>query len=433
MGRALSRWLSKASTAEFSAFAIAAAFTAYFSMYAFRKPFAAAHFEGELWGIDLKTVLVISQICGYATSKFLGIAVVSERRRDQRAATLFGLIIWAELALLLFAIVPPGGRAFALFLNGLPLGMVWGLVFSYLEGRRNSEILGAGLSCSYIVASGPVKSVGRWLMDLGVAEHWMPVCTGALFLPTFMLAIWALERLPAPNSADQQARTRREPMSKAERKRFFRRFAPGLIPLTILYVLLTGYRDIRDNFAAEILAELAIHEASAFTKMEIWIAPSVLGALACIYKIHDNRSALMFLHALMLLGALSIALATQAYQLGLVSGLSWMTLVGVGLYLAYVPYGCVLFDRLIASQRIVATSVFLIYVTDAFGYLGSLALLIVREAVGSSLLSTSWLAFFIHLSWATALVCSACFVISWLYFARVTPRSSEAGEASPTR
>ena len=29
---------------------------------------------------------------------------------------------------------------------------------------------------------------------------------------------------------------------------------PGLLPLTLLYVLLTAYRDFRDNFAVEIWA-----------------------------------------------------------------------------------------------------------------------------------------------------------------------------------
>ena len=39
--------------------AAAAAFAAYFCMYAFRKPFTAATFEGlSLWGLGFKTVLV---------------------------------------------------------------------------------------------------------------------------------------------------------------------------------------------------------------------------------------------------------------------------------------------------------------------------------------------------------------------------------------
>lgn len=67
---------------------------------------------------------------------------------------LLTLIAIAELALLGFALAPTEFKGLALFFNGLPLGMVWGIVVRYLEGRRSSEFLLAGLSCSFIVASG---------------------------------------------------------------------------------------------------------------------------------------------------------------------------------------------------------------------------------------------------------------------------------------
>ena len=57
-----------------------------------------------------------------------------------------------EVALLLFALVPAPYNFGCLFLNGLPLGMVFGLVLSFLEGRRLTEALAAGLCASFIVA-----------------------------------------------------------------------------------------------------------------------------------------------------------------------------------------------------------------------------------------------------------------------------------------
>src|SRR5688500_2596837 len=157
----ITRWLGQTGNGPFVIYAVVMAFTTYFAMYSFRKPFAAAQFSGETVGfIDLKSALIISQLCGYALSKFLGVKVNSEMRPAQRAWALVILIVWAELALVLFAVVPPGGKVIALFLNGLPLGTVWGVVFSFLEGRRTSEILGAGLSCAYVVARGAVKAIG---------------------------------------------------------------------------------------------------------------------------------------------------------------------------------------------------------------------------------------------------------------------------------
>ena len=39
-------------------------------MYAYRRAFTAAGFEGyDIWGIELKTALIVSQVLGYTLSK----------------------------------------------------------------------------------------------------------------------------------------------------------------------------------------------------------------------------------------------------------------------------------------------------------------------------------------------------------------------------
>ena len=94
-----------------------------------------------------------------------------------------------------------------------------------------------------------------------------------------------------------------------------------------------------------------------------------------------------------------------------------MILIGVGLYLAYVPYGCVLFDRLIAATGVVGTAVFMIYVTDAFGYVGSIGVLLFKNFGQAEL---SWLEFLVGFSWVTASVGAIGFLISGVYFASIT-------------
>jgi len=420
----LSAWLRRASPVAFSSYAIGAAFTAYFCMYGFRKPFAAAGFAGEgVLGMDLKTTLVLSQVLGYTLSKFIGVKLVTELRPDRRAVMLVGLVAIAELALLAFGLLPPKLKLVAIFCNGLPLGAVWGLVFGFLEGRRTSEILGAGLSASYIVASGAVKSVGALLLDRGVPEAWMPFVTGLVFLPPFLLAVWLLRQLPPPASEDVAARTQRQPMTGAERAAFFVRFGVGLTLLTGLYTLLTAYRDFRDNFAAEIWQAVGQSgKPELFTLTELPVALAVLLGLALLYRIRDNRRALLGVHAVMIAGTLLIGVATLAFDAGLLGAVPWMVLIGTGLYLAYVPYGCMLFDRLIAASGAAGTAVFMIYVTDAFGYAGSIGVLVYKVLGHPDL---SWLAFFRGFSYATAVVCTAAFVGSAWYFARrVPPRAS---------
>lgn len=417
MARRVRAWLERASPVTFSTYAIVAAFTAYFCMYGFRKPFAAATFEGEgALGLDLKTALVLSQVLGYTLSKFLGVKLVTELPASRRALTLVGLIVLAELSLLAFGVLPPRLKLLAIFCNGLPLGAVWGLVFGFLEGRRTSEILGVGLSASYIVASGAVKSVGAAFLQAGVSESFMPVVTGLVFLPPFLVAIWMLSQLPPPAAKDIVARTERRPMTSGERRSFFLRFLVGLTLLTGLYTFLTAYRDFRDNFAAEIWQAVGQSgKPELFTLTELPVAFAVLLGLALLYRIRDNRRAFFAVHGVMAGGTILVGVATLLFDLGLIGAVPWMVLIGTGLYLAYVPYGCMLFDRLIASAGTAGTAVFMIYVTDAFGYAGSIAVLLYKIFGQPDL---SWLAFFRGFSYVTSIVCTAAFVASAWYFGR---------------
>ena len=418
-------WLARASPGAFAIYAVATAFTTYFCMYAYRKPFAAAHYDGSWIGsLDLKSALVIGQLAGYALSKMLGVKFNSEMPPSRRAWALVFLIGWAELALVAFAVLPPVGKVVALFLNGVPLGTVWGIVFSFLEGRRTSEILGAGLSCAYVVASGAVKSVGAALVGAGIGEEWMPAVAGLIFLAPFLIAVRGLSLVPPPSAADVAARTEREPMTAPQRRAFARAYLPGLVLLVIVYLFLTAYRDFRDNYAAEIWSDLGSKEgAGIFTLTEIPIALSVMLVLGLLYLVKDNRRGRFLTYVIMIAGSALIGVATLLLDLGVLGPTAWMICVGLGLYLGYVPYGCVLFDRTIAALGVVATAVFLIYVSDAVAYGGSVGV-VLYKVFGQA--STSKLQFFRTFSYVASVVCTAFFTLSCVYFLRKARRASRS-------
>ncbi len=421
---AITRWLGRASAPLFMAYAVVAAFSTYFCMYAYRKPFAVGVFAGEmelplLGAVSIKTVLVISQILGYCVSKFAGIKIVSEMDHRRRGLAIVGAIGVAELALVLFGVVPAPYNALCLFLNGLPLGLVWGLVFGFLEGRRVSDVLGAGLCVSFIVASGFVKSVGKTTLDWGVSEAWMPALVGLLFLLPTLAFTWMLAQLPPPSKDDEDKRLKRAPMDGAARWRFFLAVAPGLIALTLAYVLLTAYRDFRDNFAREIWDALGYAESpEILTTAELPVALGSTVAVALCMAIKDNKRALLAIHGALLFGAVLVGGSTVAFEAGVIGPASWMIAVGLGLYVGYVPYNCVLFDRLIPAVGHVGTAGFLIYVTDAFGYLGSVFLLLYKDFGTKEL---SWLSFFQSFSHATAWLGVLLFGASFVYFMRRSP------------
>jgi len=374
----ISSWLKNSNQYLFSIYAVLAAFSTYACMYAFRKPFTAATFAGlSIVGIDLKTALITLQVVGYMLSKFIGIKFVSEMPPQKRAWSIIALIVIAEISLLLFAVVPLPYNIIFLFFNGLPLGMVWGLVFSFLEGRKLTELLGAGLSISFIISSGFVKSVGVIVMEsFGFNEFQMPFITGLIFTIPLIFFVWMLNQIPPPSIEDENLRTKRKPMNKEDRKKFFHNYAAGIIILTIIYMFLSAFRDMRDNFVADVWKELGYNsQPFIFTFTELPIALVVLIIVGSMFLIKDNLKAFLINHYLILFGILLTGLSSLLYQIGLISPIIWMIGVGLGLYLGYVPFNCILFDRFIAVSRTAANAGFLIYIADSFGYLASVATL----------------------------------------------------------
>jgi hypothetical protein len=412
----IKNWLKKQSDYIFMAYAMTMAFGTYFCMYAYRKPFTVATFEGmEMWGVDYKILLIISQVLGYMLSKFFGIKIISELKKDNRVQLLVTLILAAELALLGFAVVPLSYKYLFLFLNGIPLGLIWGIVFSYLEGRRTSEMLGAGLCASFIVSSGFVKSIGKIVMDdWGYSEFWMPFVTGVIFFLPLLIFSFFLEKIPPPSVTDVAEKTKRIPMARAQRISVLKQYFLGIVLLIGFYMMLTAYRDFRDNFAAELWESLGYGNTPVvFTLSEIPIAVLVLLSLGLTMFIRDNEKAFRIYHWMLFFSTLMVGVVTWLFTHGQLNPAVWMILVGVGLYVCYVPFNCILFDRMIAVFKVEGNAGFLIYIADAFGYLGSVSILLYKNFGQPDL---SWLTFFVNGSYLLCLFGLVLVSGSYVYF-----------------
>jgi len=364
-------------------------FLTYATVYAFRKPFTVGVFDNEhdVLGIHYKDALVISQVFGYMFSKFYGIRFIAELKNIGRGRTILLLVGISWLALLLFAIIPSPWNILFLFINGFPLGMIWGIVFSYVEGRKATDFIGAALAVSFIFSSGFVKSVAKWLMiHIDVTEQWLPFVTGMVFLLPMLLFVFLLEKIPPPSESDIKTRVTRLPMNKSERKNFFLEFRTGIVLLIIVYVFLTLFRDIRDNYAADIWRELGFGaQPSVFTSTEIPITILVLVVISSMMLIKNNRHAFVITHFIIIAGFLLAGISSLLFVLHLMPPFTWMTLVGLGLYIGYIPFNCILFDRLIATFRHAGNVGFLMYLADSFGYMASVGVILTKTIFNTHL------------------------------------------------
>ncbi len=375
-------------------YAAIVAFLTYTMIFGFRKSYTVCTFDGmAFWGLGYKTLLVLSQMMGYLMAKFYGIKFISELKRLGRYKIVLLLVGIAWMAWLLFALIPAPYNIVFLFINGFPLGMLWGVIFSYIEGRKTTDFIGAALAVSFIFSSGFVKSVGGWLqLQFHLTEFWIPFATGLVFAIPLLLFIFLMEKIPPPTEEDISLRMNRTPMDAAQRKAFIKTYLPGIVAAVLIYCFATIFRDIRDNFSADMWKEMGyLNQPALFSKTETPITLVILILIGSMVMIKNSFKAFMLAHFFIALGFVVAGVSTYLFTKEIVTPYWWMTLVGLGLYMVYIPFNSVYFERLIATFRFTGNVGFLIYVADSFGYLGSVSVLLSKEIFKVQL---NWVHFF---------------------------------------
>ena len=403
------------------AWSMIAAFGCYFCVYGFRKPFTAGTYEEQFFmGIHWKSILISSQIAGYMLSKWCGIFFVSSITWEKRARAIIISIVIAELALLGFGLVPKPYNLIFLLLNGLPLGMIFGYIQGFLEGKKNTELFIAALGSSFILADGVSKSVGVSLLNWGVAENWMPFAAGLIYAIPFLFFVWMLTQIPRPTAEEVADRAERQPMTQKDRIQLVMQLWPGIIAISLLYLFAALLRGIRSDFAPEIWHYLGYEGVpSIYSQTEIWVTVGILVINGSLVLIKRNYLAFF----------ISLSAIATGYILLIIAGLwgvnsmnsFWLiVLTGFGIYLPYLTITTSVFERLIAITRHKANIGFLMYIVDSVGYLGYNVLLI-----AAGFIFPNWNLPQLFFSWITILGFAglALSAGSWIYFTQKLSRN----------
>ena len=173
-------------------------------------------------------------------------------------------------------------------------------------------------------------------------------------------------------------------------------------------------REVRDGFMADMWkASGETFSASVFAQTETLISVVILVLIASMVIIKNNMKAFMIAQLIMIAGFLLSGIITWLYLQKQVSTFSWMTFVGLGLYMTYIPYNSILFDRMIAAFRYAANVGFLIYLADSFGYLASVGVLLTKNIFR---IEMNWLNFYTNLVMMTSVAGVIFISFSILYF-----------------
>jgi hypothetical protein len=279
------------------------------------------------------------------------------------------------------------------------------------------------MASSFIISSGIVKSSGSWLLNnWQISEMWMPFVTALCFIPLLILGILLLKNLAAPDQDDIASRTARLPMNKAERSLFLKRFAPGIVMTVSLYVALTVFRDLRDNFAVEFWQAIGFGDSPAlFTFSELPTAIAVLLIISLMIIIRDNKPAFFSTLLISACAGLCLIVVSLLFSNGMMAGVTWMILAGALMYLPYMAYHTVFFERWLAYFKYKGNAGFLMYMADTAGYLGSTIVLFIKSFVTPHI---SWLDFFIFSATLAGFLILFLSVFAFFYFKRQVVHNS---------
>ena len=261
--------------------------------------------------------------------------------------------------------------------------MVFGLVLGFLEGKQTTELLAAGLCTSFILADGVMKSVGQSLIA-PFGEAWMPAIAGCIFVFPLLFFVWMLTQIPRPSHADETQRQVRTVMNRRDRWHYLRRYAWGLSPIIIVYLLANILRSIRGDFARELWTDLGVDPAEftqRFTQSEIWVGLLVLAINGgCVLFRHNGRAYISSL-SICASGLLLLLCACYLQTQKALDPLSFMVMVGLGLYMPYVAIHTTVLERFIALTRERGNLGYLMALVDSCGYFGYVIVLLVRKLI----------------------------------------------------
>lgn len=390
-----------------------AALLSYSLVYALRKPYTAAAFDGmEIFNMDYKVAVTIAQIIGYVISKCIGIKLISELKKEERMKFILMSVGMAELSLVLFGLLPAPYNIVAMFLNGLSLGCMWGVIFSFIEGRRLTDILASLLGVSMVISSGTAKSVGLFVMNsMHVSEFWMPALIGAIALPFLILLGYLLNRLPEPTAEDVAMKSERETLDGRQRWSLFRNYMPFLIMLFVANIVIVILRDIKEDFLVNII-DVSAYSPWVFAQVDSVVTLIILIIFGLMVFVKNNLKALSILFVLIMLGMIVMSVVSFGQSEIQLSPLLWLFVQSLCLYIAYLTFQTLFFDRFIACFRIKGNVGFFIVTTDFLGYTGTVLVLALKEFFNPHV---NWALFYNQLAGYAGIFCCITFACSFVY------------------
>ena len=190
-------------------------------------------------------------------------------------------------------------------------------------------------------------------------------------------------------------------MDAHQRRDILMRFAPVLTMLFIANLFITVVRDIKEDFLVN-LVDTTQFSAWAISGVDGVVTLLILGLFILISLIRDHEKVLYLLLGMVIVGSAALAGVARFYEELQLSPLAWMFSQSLGLYIVYLSFQTLFFERFVSCFHIRGNVGFFIVTIDFVGYVGTVAVLVFKELFVTEL---DWIGFY---NTMVTILCGVC-------------------------
>lgn len=374
----------------------------YFFQYFISTSMFAGSFDTSSFLGNTKNALVISQSMSYIAGYIIGYFWLSKINKKNTFKYFILTIFGSFVPLLLFVTQLPVFQIIGTFISGVCITNIWGFIVFYVEGRHASSIIIMIIYMLLIIGGGFAKSVGAILLDNDINENLMVVYCGIIGLVGCIGFAILLNNTPERNEEEEKSKTIKKTGDDiiTIQNEFINKYKIGLLANSIVYGFISGYRKYRDYYSLELWIELMGHNFNAgiYSYSDIIISIAVTLIYCLIIYIKSDITSFFVLLVIMIIGSFIIAISTLTYSYYEYESFIWIVLTGVGVYMAYVPPGVLLYDKLISATKTEISIVPIIFLSELIAQIVTLLIILIKSNIYTLY---SYVSYFVYISYMT--------------------------------
>ena len=167
-------------------------------------------------------------------------------------------------------------------------------------------------------------------------------------------------------------------------------------------------RDIKEDFLVVII-DMSNQSSWLFAQIDSIVTLLILVMFALLTFCKNNMKALLILMSFVIVSCLVMTYVSLFHSILELSPITWLFIMSLSLYVAYLTFQTIFFDRFIACFKIKGNVGFFIAMIDFIGYTGTASILISKEIFK---IETDWFLLFNNMAAIIGCLCSFLFALA---------------------